>query len=637
MNQRVAQELAQERHTDFHAKLLDHVMSLVEFSRSRMAERYENWDYNRDIYRGRRELDEDDVKARRRGEPTKFIVPLTYSQVQTFIAFCFSLFLQRDHFFELQPVGPEDTEAARVAEALLDRDLEYNNWYSILYQFLLDIARYGIGILKTGWTLEKRTVIDWVDTQRVDLYGNVRTERIRMPVEKVVYEGNKIVCVSPYRFFPDPRLPVCRFQEGEFVASEDIYSRITLKRLERAGEIVGVDFIEELSEESAANRRLAPEEEDGLGLETSDIDRYFVLTEVQVELVPAEWILSDGQPLGPEDYPVKYNVWYVNDSRIVKVEPLGYPHGQFTYDVAEFSPDQHELLNDSLVDTIDHLQDVITWLINSHITNVRKVIGDKLVVDPSGIEMRDLKERRPVIRLKPDAARMGVDRFIKQLTTVDVTARHIADAQELQRMAQMATGITDNALGLFHTGRRSATEARQVFASASSRLKLYATMIFRNGLLPMARKMLDNLRAYLSHETLVRVTGESVEAPAFIRVQAEQLAGAYDFKVFDATLPSERIERAMALQEFLTALLQNPQAVQMLGYDIRKLVREWLILRGIRYPQRFEQEGLQAAAPAAPAGAGVPVAAPPVPGLGGAVPQGGAVGGAGGPEGAATA
>jgi hypothetical protein len=296
--------------------------------------------------------------------------------------------------------------------------------------------------------------------------------------------------------------------------------------------------------------------------------------------------------MGPEDYPVKWMIWYVNDNRIVKAEPLGYIHDQYTYDVAEFSPDMHNLLNDGLCGTIDMLQGVISWFINSHITSVRKTIQNWLVVDPRGINMDDLNKRSSVLRVSDSApAGSGVDRWIKQLTVQDVTQGHVQDSQFLFSLLQIVTGINDNALGQFHSGRRSATEARNVNVAAASRLKVIAQLAFRTALEPMARKMLSNLRDGLDVPTFVKLVGPSSAPNSFVqftKVAKADLVGEYDFEVFDGTLPTERFNQAETLQELVTMVMQNPQAMQFLGYDPRKLVREILELRGTKNPERFQ-------------------------------------------------
>jgi hypothetical protein len=599
MDEKIKAQLEIEEPTEFHAALLKHVKGLVEMSRRKMSEFYADWDHNDTVYRGRTNPDKQDAQAKDRGEPTKMIIPLTYSQINTFVAFCVSLYTQRERLFELVGTGDEDDKAAKIGEALLARDLTVNCIESILNQFLLDVARFGVGIIKTGWVRETKMEEVEMPVEGVKVFGMKITPDTTTfeETEVVTYLGNKLYNISPYRFFPDVRLPIRRFQDGEFVASEEEFTYVQLQLMQQRGDIAGLKWVKpftkrDMDARSGSSRLtgVLPESDNPrTATETPQTWGTGVLTEVQVSLIPSKFMI-DGKPMGDEDYPVKWNVWYLNDKRIVKAEPLGYAHNQYTYDVGEYSPDNHKLLNDGLAGTIDQLQSVITWLINSHITSVRKTIQNWLIVDPSGIEMKDLTDRKPVIRLRPDVARTGVDKWAKQLEVRDATANHIRDANELQGVVQLVTGINDNALGQFYTGRRSATEARNVNSAAAARLKLPALLLFRTALEPMARKMLSNHQQGLDVKQYVSVVGDNASPEGYTRFVAatrQDLIGNYDFEVFDGTLPSERGAQAMALEEFLVQMMKSPEVVMMLGYDPKKIVEEWLELRGIRNPKRF--------------------------------------------------
>lgn len=590
------QDLANEDMSDFHKKMLDDCRNLVDMSRRKMSSYYAQWDSNDDTYRGiKRRRDQRDKDAAARQEPEKMVVPISYSQIQTFVSFCYALYTQREKFFELLGISEEDHKAARVGEALLQRDLIYNTFDQKLFQFLLDVARFGLGVFKTCWVHEKQMVKEDIAVPPRSFLGITfrASSTVTQMSEQTKFMGNKIINISPYRFFPDTRLPLSRFQEGEFVASEDEYTITTLKRMEKDGEVFGVDHIKPISNKELERRgvdsRYMDDDLDKGMLGAGQSKGKCVVTEVQRVIIPSQYMIDDETPLGEEDYPVKYVIWYANDSRVIKCEPMYYAHDQFTYDLQQFNPDQHNLINDSLADSINMLQDTISWFINSRITSVRKVISNWLIVDPEGVEIKDIENRRPVIRVKPAAGGRGVDRWIKQLEVNDVTTNHIVDAKYLNELVQLTTGISENILGQFHQGRRSATEARNVTSNAAARLKMIATLIFVGALEPMARKMLSNLRDGLDEETIVRIMGlqPAVEGAAFKPVTKADLIGRYDFEVFDATLPSEKILGAQALSDLLLALMKSPEAAIALGMDPKAILLEVLELRGVRNPERF--------------------------------------------------
>jgi hypothetical protein len=598
MDDNIRKELEQEEVSEWHAQLLQHCRNLTEMSRRYMSAYYPRWDKADDTYRGLRLPDKADAMADARQEPQRMVVPLTYAQIQTFVSFCITLFTQREHLFELIGTGEEDHKAAKLGEALLARDLTKNVFESKLYQFLIDLCRFGMGVLKTTWVEEK--VMKQVMEQQggLNIFGLQLKAPAAVEVEKEVvsFQGNRIYNISPYKFFPDVRLPLGRMQEGEFITSEEQYSMVQMHQFQHDGLIAGMQYVKpftmkDLDARTVSTRlsKATPLSDISSSVRALQSTGVCILDECQVKLIPCKFKVA-GEPMGPEDYPVMYNIWYVNDKRVVKAEPMNFNHNQFSYDVAEFSPDMHNLINQGLAETIDNLQAVVSWLVNSHITSVRKVIQNLFIVDPAGVEMEDLRDRKPVIRLKPDMARKGVDNFIKQLAVTDVTGNHMTDAQAIQTTVQVVTGINDNALGQFHTGRRSATEARNVNSATASRLKMQALLIYRTALETMARKMISNHQQGLTEETFVRVVGELADPATFqqfVKVTKGDLQGDYDFEIFDGTLPSERGERAAALEEFMVAMMKSPEMVSILGYDPMKLVEEWLELRGIRNPKRF--------------------------------------------------
>jgi hypothetical protein len=425
---------------------------------------------------------------------------------------------------------------------------------------------------------------------------------------QTAYKGNELRSISPYCFFPDPRLPLTRFQEGEFCGSEEECSRTSLHRDEVDGLYAGVKYIEDfrgVDHDKRRSRRFnSANVPDGRST-TNDIKPTVIKTEVQMDIVPSEFMLSDGQPLGTSTSPEKWVVVYANDNRVIRCQPFGYAHNHFGYSVGQFSPDQHGMINESITEMISHLQAVVDWFINSHITNVRKHISNRLVVDPEGIYYEDVRDHKPVIRLKPNVSQMGVDRFVKQLQVSDVTRGHIGDVEVLIKFVSMTTAISDNLMGQYHTGRRSAREASNTSAASGTRLRTIVKLVYDSCFRSMGQDLISNLRDGLDEDTFVTVTGGAYPDwsayNAFIipetgankiPVNRTTIAGKFDFKLFEGTLPSEKFAQAETLEQTLLAMFKNPDGLAMLtnvlGYDPRKLFTEVLTLRGIKHPDRFK-------------------------------------------------
>ena len=584
MNEEVREALGQKQPTKFHEAILEKCRSLVDGSRRHMCHYYDGWDTCQDVYDATRKPDRLDVQASRDREPKKMVVPLTYAQINTFIAFCFMLLGQRKRLFELEATGAEDHDLVEVSEKVLARDLRHNQFALVLFQFFLDLGRFGLGVVKHGWVEEKLFVKRRQATEVMGQELEVKESYVAVRA----FEGNRVQAVSPYKFFPDCRLPLTRFQEGEFCATEDEYTKVRLQELEAFGECAGVEQIEPFDGLQLAERR-ERSRFTNINLDDPTADSNMVcVTEVQVKLVPAEFEIEPGKKLGKEKFPVKFLVWYANDCRVIRLEEMNYAHGKFTVESAQFTPDMHKQLNKSLSSVIEMLQETVDWFTNARVASVRRTLDNQLVVDPAAVDMTTVENRSRVILLKKGVSRTGIDRYIYPLPVQDVTSGHIQDVQHLIGVTQMTTSISENVMGNYHGGRRSATEARVVNQGAAGRLSMIAKLVWDGAIAPLGHAMLTNARQSMSQETFEKIVGlEKVQVYQLFVQPLEVLAANEDVFVFDGTLPSEKAYLAQSLQEILAMVLQNPQAALMLGIGANELLREIYELRGVTGLSRF--------------------------------------------------
>jgi hypothetical protein len=429
--------------------------------------------------------------------------------------------------------------------------------------------------------------------------------------------------VSPYRWFPDPRFPLSRFQEGEFCGSEDEYSYMRMRMLQKQGVIAGLDHVQELDLNLVNERRISFHDYTSSNQSPSiNMKDTYIVTEVEKEIIPAETEF-DGQALGEEDYPVKWLFWYANDDRIIRAEKQGYGHCNFLYRIGQYMTDDIEFIAPGMPELIERMQEAVSWFINSRITSVRKVIDNRFIVDPRGVDMKALKNRDPIIQLHANAQGTDVRRWIQQLNVQDVTTGHIGDVQNLMSYAKETTGLNENLLGQYAAGRRSAREAGAVNANATGRVKKVVDSIWHSGLKRLAGDMIKNHQMYLDAEQLVKVIGTGkASTPAgqqgatqFLNVTKADIVGKYDFKVYDGTLPSEKYMQGEGLQGLLEIIMGAPELFMQLGYTpeiIHEIIMESLTLRGIKNVERFRAQAVGLAQPGQGAAA---VTAAPAPGL----------------------
>src|SRR5215831_13426553 len=242
-------------HTPEHSSLLHKVAALVNTSRADMSTYYDRWDLHDYTFRAFRRPDRDDFRMASKGQQRKIIVPLTYSQVMTFVSFSILTLMQNRRFFEFEPVPGEANPLEEPLELIVERDLRRNQWMTFLVQFFLDIGRFSLGCAEIGWLEEIRN-IRIPQTQDIQGAFGVKTSvdtNDFVPLR--VFGGNKVFPVSPYRFFPDTRMPLSRYQDGEFCASEDVWSYSALQAQARSLNLFNLDFIPKYTEAGYRRRR----------------------------------------------------------------------------------------------------------------------------------------------------------------------------------------------------------------------------------------------------------------------------------------------------------------------------------------------------------------------------------------------
>lgn len=594
----VIRELQKERpDNQFHSEVLSHCLSLVRMSRMVMVKYYADWDFQESVYRGMRVPDLDDKKQILAARPAKMIVPHTFAQCMTFTSFLFLLYNQNDTFFNLTPTADESYGTKQQdTEAMLERDLLRNSFNQVLYQHLTDISRFGIGIIDCSWTKKFSRV--WVKPDPLVVQiPNGQSITVDQPAqweEHLKYEGNLIRPVSPFRFFPDTRHPLVDFQKGEFCASEEEFSKQQLRDMEVNGEVAGIEYVQPMprnmnEERGGPTRTIMELNTDSRFFEGPNKSEGTILvTKVQVWIVPKKFLVGN-KPLGPEEFPVLYHIWYANDNRIIKVEPAYVWHNEFSWTVAQFTPDMHHTLSLGIADLVYRLQDVISWLVNSHITSVRRVINNRLIVDPKLIDTKTLDGEGDIYLRRGVSA--PLDRVLTQLRVQDVTGGHMSDVEMISKLMQVVTGINDNAMGQYNSGRRSAQESRVVTSGAAGRMKMHGQLIWESSLGRLGRLMRSNQQQSISLPSFMRTIGKQTlnvqqRYEAWKETPEDVIAGDSYF-MFDGTLQSEKGYIAQSLQELLVAIMQNPYAAQQLDLDPRKMLEEVQWLRGAGSVTRF--------------------------------------------------
>lgn len=560
------------------------------------------------------ELDSARKAKRRSGLPqyTTIEVPYSYAQILATHTYLTSVFLSRDPILQFSGRHGESQQQEQCIEAVMAYQMK--EALCQMFVWLLDPGKYGYGIVGHYWDEEKIRVRE--KREEPVMFMGMPVPGMKPRIVEGVKEipgfvGNRLYNVRPQDFFSDPRVPMSQFQRGEFCAR---YVELTWTELlegKRTGKYFNLEVVKqkEKSQTGATSKditrdtgssnvtTLPNDATEDMYTRLAQEDNVFVFKahEIYVRLVPRDW------NLGKEDKPEIWVFTRTASGVVIGAQPLPNFHGKFCFDIIEDEVDGYNLFAKSGLEQMKPLNDVMSWLVNTHFYNVRATLNNQFIVDPSMVVMSDLENPTPglMLRLKPAAYGRDVRQSVQQLPVADVTRSHIQDMNMIADMLQRSTGVNDTIMGMVNQGgRKTATEIRGSSSAGINRLKTKAEYYGAMGFGPMATKLLQNSQQFYSIERKYRIVGDLAQySPGFVNVTPDSIAGFYDFVPVDGTMPVDRYAQANLWQALLGQMRNYPQIMQT--YDISKIFGFVASLAGLKNLSQFrvnvipDEQGMQ--------------------------------------------
>ena len=566
-----------------HARILKAVRQRKDLSADKLGNRRAKWAEMEDqaqayIQPTKKDAVRDGLRKQGKPQFTTIQIPYSYGMLMSWHTYMTSVFLGRNPIHQYEGRFGESADACRALESVVDYSVQAGGHLVPLYVWIMDMGKYGLGVLGSYWREEQVYIstVKEVDKTYFGLPIPGKKQKIRTVQRVPGFKGVKVHNVRPQNWYPDPRVSFANFQKGEFCGQYVEVGWNTI--LKRAAE--GVYFnIDELKK-TKFNRDKSGTHDPGsprlelpnsmeLGYSTEmsydkkEEKSMCGLLEMCIEIVPRDW------GLGVSTYPEKWVFTVGNDSVVIGCEPLGELHQEFPYDILEYEIEGYGLGKRSLLEITEKLNDTLTFLFDSHMTNVRRSINDQLVVDPSRVVMKDLQDpdAGKLIRLKPNAYGTDTRTVWSQITVQDITRTHLADAENVASVMQRITGIVDPVQGMLNQGgRRTATEVRTSSTMGINRLKTNAEYASAMGFGPLSGKIVSMVQNHFDEKQWFRIAGRHTGKLRKVEVGPETIAGSYNFIPVDGTMPMDRLAQAMLWKELFMLFKQVPQLTS--GYDI---------------------------------------------------------------------
>ena len=527
---------------------------------------------------------------------TTIKVPYTYATIMALHTYIASVFLSRTPIFQFDGRHGEGQQQVLAVEALHDYQVRVGKMLPVLYSWIYDAARYGVGVISLYWAnhIRRATEIQFI----TDEWGRQSKEQITIEIPG--YQGNEVMNTSPRDWLPDPRVTMRDFQKGEFCGSRSKLSWLQIKERQKAGFYTNADFInnnisprffDERDDDSQVEK---PEDEliafasrQYAALDGKTHPDIIPIYEMFIELIPKEW------NLGASDYPEKWVFTVTADwQTVLGAQPHGAYHCEYPYHFLELEPDAYALANRGMPEILSGVQQTLDWLLNSHFFNVRASLNNLFVVDPMRVVMKDMTEPMPggIIRLRAGASNLP-GKAIEQMQISDVTRNNVGDFMQVMGIGERTSGVNDQMMGaITKTGRRTATEVRSSSVGGVSRQKITTEYMSATGFDSLARQMVQNSQQYQEERITLKIVGNlsGLAGTQWMQAGPDDIQGFFDFVPVDGTLPLDRFAQANLWKEILVAMQSMP-AVGM-EYSSSKIFAWVAQLAGLRNIDKFRVE-----------------------------------------------
>ena len=433
-----------------HQDVLARLMRRVQVASEKLESRRKSWreiDKTLTAYVRLDEL-EQKVKAKDDRAPVSIVFPHSYSILETLTAFMDGLFL-KGPIFRYDGNSPEDTIGAILMTKVIETHCKRFKTGLALHTAFKDGIAYGVGACFPMW----KTKTGYRTRSAYGLDGTIQ----KTSEPTILFEGNALENVDPYQLLLDPNYGIQNIQDAEFVGFVRRTNYYNLIPEDGQGSVFNSRYLKGKQCTSRYFQAQRDQKSQTTKVEDTSTLRPVDVIYLYINIIPKDWGLGDGE------VPEKWLFAVAADRVIIQAQPLDLDHNMFPVAVCAPTFDGYSSAPLSRLELLGGMQDLLDWLFNSHIANVRKTINDMIIYDPYMLNTADLTDPKPgkLVRARRAAWGKDIRQAITQLQVNDVTRQHIADSQLIMGLMNQISGADDATMGTLRQGgpeRLSAAE-----------------------------------------------------------------------------------------------------------------------------------------------------------------------------------
>jgi hypothetical protein len=375
-------------------------------------------------------------------KPTEMNLPLIYLQLDDAMTYFSRVFAPESGIFSAVATANKQ-DLANGFTSLMNQHAQDKGYYRDILRFCFDALKYNLAGFRVTWEKD---------------YGNKITNgvgKVAKVTEDVVWEGNDLVALDMYNTMWDPSVHPCEVNRlGEFFVEVDMITPFRAVQMAYRGELYNLNKIMNPDcsmRGSAQYYRIPPDIRAPItnasdtgsrggynwinilsaGEFTGVMGSGMELITQYIKLIPSMFGLSDSK---------KLEVWRLiwgNGEVLMKADHMPNAHGMLPCSFATPIEDGLGLQQKSIASILAPLQVMGSFIMNTHVTSVRKNIWDLILYDPTMVDLASIKDD-VAARVPVNAAAYGKDirTFIWQNTNLLDTASTFEQLRNLVGLMQ---------------------------------------------------------------------------------------------------------------------------------------------------------------------------------------------------------
>jgi len=531
-------------------------------------------------YQREKDWTEGQIKSRianRRGDSSKIqdvTVPIIFPQVNSALSYMTEVFTSGYPIFPVVS-DPLNENTAMMLEAIVQENATTSGWSAELIKFFRDGLKYNIAAVEIEW----RQKTNWTIQNDIKATSGGSAK-------KVLWNGNTMKRMDLYNTFWDPRVPISKIhEEGEFVGYTELFSRVRFKKfINELYNKVPVDTILRAINSEPIQATSGSTVASPYGVYVPFINPYplynksgtfdwmawatnttnfknaiqyknaYAVTRLYGRIIPSDF----GLKVPEKNTPQVWKFIIINGSVVLASERLTNIHNYIPILFSQMYDDGLDYQTKSFAQNVTDMQYIASSLMNGYIASKRRLVGDRVLYDPSRVAEKDINSQSPVAKIpvRPSAFGKPVGEAVFPFPYRDEGSDMLVQGTTaVVNMANLINGQNPATQGQFVKGNKTRHEYDDIMGHGNAQNKLIAVQLETSFFTPAKEIIKLNILQYQESKDIYNDKTQKT-----VSVKPEDLRkDAVKFKVCDGLIPSDKITGDDMLQVAMQQMGTSPQ------------------------------------------------------------------------------